>query len=171
MRSLDGIISIGHPTSEQRPSSGCFHSSTAINRNAWSQSIGIAGRDHPVRAAGCWSPAWSARRQRETRRGPAPNSRCRCARRGVRPQCRLSPSKREFEEDLLLFLGFTLRGPTKSLIGTVPELIALGHRLAPDARTPSAALNYAEIRFLDQESSEPGWARAHSWREAKHTAG
>jgi len=23
----------------------------AINRNAWSQSIGIAGRDHPVRAA------------------------------------------------------------------------------------------------------------------------
>ena len=22
----------------------------AINRNAWSQSIGIAGRDHPVRA-------------------------------------------------------------------------------------------------------------------------
>jgi hypothetical protein len=24
----------------------------AINRNAWSRSIGIAGRDHPVRAAG-----------------------------------------------------------------------------------------------------------------------
>jgi hypothetical protein len=24
----------------------------AINRNAWSQSIGIAGRNHPVRAAG-----------------------------------------------------------------------------------------------------------------------
>jgi hypothetical protein len=25
----------------------------AINRNAWSQSIGIAGRDHPVRAPWC----------------------------------------------------------------------------------------------------------------------
>jgi hypothetical protein len=24
----------------------------AINRNAWSQSIGIVGRDHPVRAGG-----------------------------------------------------------------------------------------------------------------------
>jgi hypothetical protein len=24
----------------------------AINRNAWSQSIGIVGRDHPVRAIG-----------------------------------------------------------------------------------------------------------------------
>jgi hypothetical protein len=27
----------------------------AINRNAWSQSIGIAGRDHPVRAS--WNRA------------------------------------------------------------------------------------------------------------------
>src|SRR6202163_4736540 len=26
----------------------------AINRNAWSRSIGTAGRDHPVRAPGSW---------------------------------------------------------------------------------------------------------------------
>jgi hypothetical protein len=36
-----------------RPQAGrdCPEWVVAINRNAWSQSIGMAGRDHPVRAS------------------------------------------------------------------------------------------------------------------------
>ncbi len=39
---------VRHP----RPQAGRDHPEwvVAINRNGWSQSIGIAGRDHPVRA-------------------------------------------------------------------------------------------------------------------------
>ena len=40
----------------------------AISRNAWSQSIGIAGRDHPVRAAGRISAA-----RGRGQRGPRPD--------------------------------------------------------------------------------------------------
>jgi hypothetical protein len=41
-----------------RPQAGrdCPESVVAINRNGWSQSIGMAGRDRPVRASGSSRP-------------------------------------------------------------------------------------------------------------------
>ena len=38
----------------------------AVNRNAWSQSVGIGGRNHPVRA--CWEKTVAARRELEAAR-------------------------------------------------------------------------------------------------------
>jgi hypothetical protein len=37
----------------------------AINRNAWSQSIGMAGRDHPVRAFAHSEEAWRKTNRRD----------------------------------------------------------------------------------------------------------